>query len=111
MENQTNIETNQNIKNEKNSKNPYLKWIIRIAVVLIIILPFHYIPSRMMMFPKNSLTFSYTIITEDDINSIIERYNNASFFERQAINNEPIVRKLREKGIIVEKDSKNANDE
>lgn len=110
MENQTNIETSQNTV-KVNNKNPYLKWIIIIAVVLIITLPFHYIPSRMMMFPKNSLTFSYTIITEDDISSIIDRYNNASFFERQAINNEPIVRKLMEKGIIVEKDSKNSNDE
>lgn len=88
-----------------------MRWIIIIAFALILTLPFHYVPSRMMVFPKNSLTFSYTFITEDDINSIIDRYNNTDIFERQAINNESIVRKLKEKGIIVEKDSENSIDE
>jgi predicted transcriptional regulator YheO len=55
------------------------------------------------VFPKNNLTFSYTIITEDYVEKLIDRYNNASFFEKQAINEEPIVRKLMEQGIIYEK--------
>lgn len=108
------IDEKINSNNSQDQKNnPYLKWIVIIAVALIITLPpFHYVPSRMMMFPKNSLTFSYTIITEDDICSIIERYNKASFLEKQAMNNEPIIRKLMEKEIIVEKkDSDNSNNE
>lgn len=81
-------------------------WILVILLLILgATLPFHYIPSRGMIFPKNSLTFSYTIITEDDINTIISRYNKASLIEMQAINNEPVVRKLMEQGIIVSKES------
>jgi hypothetical protein len=73
-----------------------------LSVVLIAItLPFHYIPSRGMIFPKQSLTFSYTFITEGDISRIINRYNTANFLEQAAINNEPLMRKLRDQEIIV----------
>ena len=71
----------------KKSNNTALIWIIVVIVLLLgLTLPFHYIPTRMTMFPKNGLTFSYTLITEEDIESIITRYNNASFFEKQAMN-------------------------
>jgi len=93
--------------NNQDKKNSYFKWALIFFIIIVLTLPFHYIPSRGMVFPKNSLTFSYTIITEYDINSIIERYNNSSFLERQAMNNEPVVRKLMEKGIIVETNSEN----
>jgi hypothetical protein len=82
------------------NSNSYIRWILFVLVVLGLLLPFHYIPCQMMVFPKNSLTLSYTIITQSDIDQIVERYNDANFFEKQAINNEPIVRKLMEKGII-----------
>ena len=72
------------------------------VVILVITLSFHFVPSRGMVFAKSHLTFSYTIITEDDIQEIIKRYNNASFSQRIAMNNEPIIRKLMEKGIIKE---------
>ena len=111
MEDPTNLEVNQNSMNGKKSSDPCRKWVIIIVIALILTLPFHYVPSKMMMFPKNCLSFSYTFITQDDVNSIIERYNNASFIGRQVINNEPIVSKLIEKGIIVEKSSENSNDE
>ena len=92
-------ETPSETKSETNS-NSYLKWIAFVVVILGLLLPFHYIPSRMMVFPKNSLTLSYTFITQSDIDKIVERYNDANLFEKQAMNNEPIVRKLMEKGII-----------
>ena len=98
--------SNQTPSKDKSNKNPYLKWIVLIVVILGLTLPFHYVPSRMTMFPKSSLTFSNTIIKERDINDIIDRYNNASFFQKQAINNEPFIRKLMEKGILVEIDQK-----
>jgi len=86
------------------------KGIITLFVMLIIIivglaltLPFHYILSEGMMFPKNNLTFSYTFITVSDIDNLIERYNNANSLEKLAMNNEPIIRKLLEKGIICDK--------
>ncbi|MGM0649265.1 MAG: hypothetical protein ACQES1_02020 [Bacteroidota bacterium] len=91
-----------NANTKSKSKNNYVGWIIAIIIVLVITLPFHYIPSRGMIFPKNELSFSHTIITESYIDDLIERYNNASFFERQAINQEPLVRKLMEKEVIIE---------
>lgn len=105
---QKEAESNKNTAkgNGKTNKNPYLKWIVLIVVMLALSLPFHYVPSRMTMFPKNSLTFSYTIIKEADIKDIIKRYNDASFFQKQAMNNEPLIRKLMEKGILVEIDKK-----
>lgn len=91
------------IKFIKSSKKPtYL--IVFLVVLLGATLPFHYIPSKLMVFPKNNFTFSNTIITEEDINQIIKRYNSANIFEQTALNNEPLVRKLREVGVIVDKD-------
>lgn len=82
------------------------KLIIRISVAVIVfifLLSFHFVPSRMMVFPKNTLTFSHTIITESDISDLVDRYNNSSFIQRQAMSKEPFVQKLMEKGIIIEK--------
>ncbi len=104
MESETNNQTNS--KSIKKNKNPYMIWIMIIAIVLILTLPFHYIPSQMRMFPKKTLTFNYTIITEDDIEGFVERYNNArkslDFLKIQEIRDEPVVKKLMEEGIIYE---------
>lgn len=95
---------------KKESKTiPYIKPVVTMILLIGLTLPFHYIPSRMMMFPKNQLTFSYTFITQSDIDNIIDRYNNSGLFERQAINNEPIVRKLKEMGIIQDRDDEEEN--
>ncbi len=86
----------------KNNAN-FGRWFVIIGLIIIgAILPFHYIPSRLMVFPKDNLTFSNTFITQKDIDKLVDRYNQASFFQKQAINQEPFVRKLMEKGIIVE---------
>jgi hypothetical protein len=53
-----------------------------------------------MIFPKDNLSFSNTFVTQDDINDLLRRYNNAIFFEQQTIRQEPLMRKLMEKGII-----------
>lgn len=52
---------------------------------------------------KRTFNIQQYIYFQDDIDKLIDRYNNASWMERQAINQEPLVRKLMEKGIIVEK--------
>ncbi|MEI6823661.1 MAG: RDD family protein [Bacteroidota bacterium] len=97
---ENNTETSKIIIQKK--KNSYKGWGIFLFVVLFLTLPFHYVPSRMMVFPKSNLTFSYTFITEEDITNIINRYNNASLLEKTYINNEPIIRKLREQGILID---------
>ena len=95
--------SDKNIIIVKKSSNGLVWFFIVIVIVLGLTLPFHYIPSAFMVFPKNNLTFSYTFITQSDISDIINRYNSASIFQREAMNNEPIVRKLMEKGLIYEK--------
>ena len=95
---ENNTETSKIIILKK--KNSYTGWIIFLFIILFLTLPFHYVPSRMMVFPKSNLSFSYTFITEEDITSICKRYNNASLIERTYINNEPIIRKLKEQGIL-----------
>jgi len=99
------------MENSRNKKHNYT-WLVLICIAfLILTLPFHYLPKRLIMFPKENLTFSNTFIFEENINKIINRYNNASLFEKQAIKQEPLYRKLMEKGIIVEEKSKqNFND-
>lgn len=56
---------------------------------------------------KRTFNIQQYIYFQDDIDKLIDRYNNASWMERQAINQEPLVRKLMEKGIIVEKRKEN----
>lgn len=85
----------------------YIRYVIIIAIGLLITLPFHYVPQQLMVFPKDHFTFEYTIITQEDIEKIIERYNKSNFMEKAAMNNEEIVRKLKEHGLIVDKDKDN----
>lgn len=101
----------QHLETEKKSKDSSfrIKWIFVLLILLALSLPFHYVPSRMMVFPKTELSLSYTIITENDINSIIKRHNEAGILEKLAMKNEPVVRKLLERGIIRTGDSKSEN--
>jgi len=97
-------ELNKNIieKNKKSSKG-YL--LVSIVVVLGLILPFHWVFKYgfipIDVFPKENFTFSYTYITDDDINVLINRHNNGSFFEQINIRNEYLHIKLVEKGYII----------
>lgn len=54
-------------------------------------------------FPKENISFSNTFIFQDDINKLIKRYNEASILEKVSIRQEPLTRKLMEKGFIKEK--------
>jgi hypothetical protein len=88
------------------SKRPILVFFLSFVIIFIIAigisLSFHFVPSRNKMFPKDNLSLSYTIIDEEDISRMVERYNNASIFQKQAINQEPLTRKLMEFEIIHE---------
>lgn len=89
------------------NKTPYLGLLIFLFIILFLTLPFHYVPSRMMVFPKDNLSFSYTFITEDDLMNIRNRINKASIFDQHAIINEPFIIKLREKGLIIIENNSN----
>lgn len=88
--------------NNKPKRRKGKGWIIFFVIIVGATLPFHYIPESLMMFPKNNLTFSNTIILQEDIDNLLERYNNASRYEKLAMKEEPLFRKLVEKGIIYE---------
>ena len=90
---------------EKKRKS-YSGWLLTLSVLLTLILPFHYIPSRGMILTKENLSFRFTIITEHEIGKLIDRFNNASISEKSAINSEPVVRVLMAKGILEESKSK-----
>lgn len=90
----------QNSQSVKNKKNNFA-WLIVIFIILGLTLPFHYVPAALKAFPKDHFTFKHTIITQRDIDDIIEKYNNSSFLEQTSINNDPFIRTLREQGIIV----------
>jgi hypothetical protein len=90
--------------NTRPLRKSYSIWIIIfIIVVILATLPFHYALDYGMIFPKEYLTFSNTFITREDVSKVLERYNNANFIEQQAIRQEPLARKLIEKGIIYDK--------
>ena len=108
MDNDKNIDNSITVKQVENQeqtivkkKNKSRKWIIILIIILGLTLPFHYVPNHLMVFPKDNLTFSNTIITQKDIDKLLKRYNDCeTIFQQQSIRNEPLFRKLSEKGII-----------
>lgn len=105
---QENISKDSTPKEKKNirSYSVPITFFVLISIALIATLPFHYVPSRSRVFTKDHLTLSYTIITEEDIENLIKRYNESSFFEKLSLQDDALVKKLFENGIIVHK-SKN----
>ena len=88
---------------ENNSRSNY-NWIITLIIILGLTLPFHYVPSELKMFPKDNLSFSNTIITQKDVDNLLERYNSCeSIFQQQIIAEEPLFKKLNERGLIYTK--------
>jgi PKD repeat protein len=104
-------ENNVNYNWKKYSK--YISYFIILSVLLLATLPFHYIignsyksilfPYKIVVFTKDHWTFSNTFITQSDIDSLVKRYNDASYFEKLQIRDEPLTKKMMEKGIIIEK--------
>ena len=76
--------------------------IISLIGLLIFTLSFHIFlgSDAFTIFPKSYFTFSNSIITQSDVNQLIDKYNNASLFERVPMQNEPFFKKLVEKELI-----------
>ena len=71
-----------------------------ITIVIGFLLSFHILPGYTIV-PKEHLSFDKTFITEKDISNLVKRYNNASWVERQTIEQESLTKKLIETGFIV----------
>jgi len=59
----------------------YIKYFVFLSIVLLITLPFHYVPEYLMVFPKDRWTFSHTIIFESDVDALIETDKLLILFE------------------------------
>ncbi len=82
------------------AKPAYGVWLSAIGILLFLTLPFHYVPGELRMFPKEHFTFSNTFISKEDVDALLKRFNEASILERSKIMDEPLFKKLSEKGII-----------
>lgn len=81
---------------------------LAIMMYVALSLSFHYIPGRMIIFPKESLSFQNTFVLDEDVEKLLERHNNASGFERVAIRNEYLYQQLLDLRVITEaKDEEN----
>jgi len=96
------FKTNKEPSEKKKGLNYALPGIPIGSIILILIatLPFHYVPSRSKVFAKDHLTFEYTFITEEDIDHLIRKYNDASFIEKLSLENVPLYKSLIDNGIL-----------
>jgi hypothetical protein len=78
-----------------------IKWAGIIAIVVIFLLFFHISPDKLLIFPKESPSFSNTFFFQSDIDKLIERYNNAGLLERIQISQDPFFKKLVKKRLVV----------
>jgi hypothetical protein len=82
---------------EKLSKFKPYHFLIFAVIVLCLTLPFHYVPSRLLVFPKDHLTFENTFVFPSDLKKIQKRFHEASLLEKLSISQEPFVKKLIER--------------
>ncbi|MGJ1193248.1 hypothetical protein [Sphingobacterium siyangense] len=67
-------------------------------------LSFHVMPDHSyQIFPKERLSFAYTVIASTEVDHMINRYNEATDMERMFIQQDYIYRRLEELGVIVSK--------
>ena len=74
---QLTTETRKGVTATLSSKK--IKWGGIIAIVIFLLF-FHISPDKLLIFPKESPSFSNTFFFQSDIDKLIERYNNAKFF-------------------------------
>lgn len=96
----------------RNSTSLLLCFLVSIILFLLGTLPFHYVNynDENHIFLKESFTFKNTIVNQRDIRLLIERHNNASFFEQANIRQESLHKVLVENGIIISTKPSNEND-
>jgi hypothetical protein len=84
----------------KNRSNSMI--IISMVGLLIFIFSFHIFLGNngVTILPKSYFTFSNSIFTQSDVNQLIDKYNNATLFEKLSMQNDPFFKKLMEKELI-----------
>jgi len=79
---------------------PYIVLGYAVFTLLAFTLPFHYVPDDMKIFTKEHWTFKNTLILRSDAEELLNRYNNASLYERMQIREEPLFKILSQEGLI-----------
>ena len=98
------MDNNKVNEGKQNNNSTFLTIILVVIAFVGATLPFHYIPGDFYVFPKENLTFNNTFIFSDDIQKMVDRYNNCqNIFEQQAIKNEYLHQKLVERRLILNK--------
>jgi tetratricopeptide (TPR) repeat protein len=80
----------------------YISFLIEGAVILILALCFHvYIGNAgFKVFPKEGLTLSHTIITQEYIDKLIDEYNSSSIYDTNILNSDAFIKKLMDEGVF-----------
>lgn len=85
-----------------------LNWLMVVVLVLGFFgaIFFHWVSYRgeLYIFPKESISFQNTLIHEGDINILIDRFNDSSYFEKFSVADESLHKALKREGIIINKE-------
>jgi len=105
--NQTQSEAKKAIakENQIRKSSRVKKNIVGLVIIGLFITPFffHIFPSKMRIIPKESFSIKHTIVTQNDIDEIIEKANEGEFFERVLFMQDPFFKILVEEEFIVTK--------
>lgn len=100
------IEDDANEKQSKKAK-PKRTFKVTLGIIVVILigltLPFHYLPQHGRVLVKANLTFKNTIVTNSDIERIVNQYNNASFMQQVQMRQDPFIQTLMESGVLFER--------
>ena len=90
------------ITNLKFSKSEKIVWSTVIVAVFISLFSFHFVnyKNEIHIFTKESLSLKGTFISDNEIDAIIIKYNNADIIEKVNIQKDPFTKRLIEKGIL-----------
>lgn len=97
--------------NTKKKRKTERRLIIAGVILIVLTLPFHYVPSALMVFPKDNLTFKYTFISRDLLNRLLDKHNNPlkHFMEKRNESEDALYKKLEEEGVIFTDTTKTIN--
>ena len=97
---------------KKKAQEGKLKRTLQVTIGIVVVifigltLPFHYLPYHGRVLVKANLTFKNTIVTNNDIEGIVKRYNNSNFMQQVQMRQDPFIQTLMESGVLFDIDRK-----
>ena len=87
----------------KKTTNPLVGFMLLITAYLVAFLAFHFVPQHFLIFPKDQLSFSKTVLMQDDIDEVKEHFIGGGFNNKWVLDNTSLVRVLLEHGLLTDK--------